>query len=96
LESLGAQGARKHFDEIETWAQFHPRSSYSFYTRRSPMHKKRQSSQQCLLALLGPTSVKAARQMLVKLTPVDSQLRHLCTSTQYTYIAVLHLFIRDH
>jgi len=32
------------------------------------MHKKRQSSQQCHLALLGPTSVKAARKTLVKLT----------------------------
>jgi hypothetical protein len=31
--------------------------------------KKRQSSQQCHLALLGPTSVKAPYKMLVKLTP---------------------------
>ncbi len=31
--------------------------------------QKRQSSQQCHLALLGPTSLKAGRQMLVKLTP---------------------------
>jgi len=30
--------------------------------------KKSQSSWQCRLALLGPTSVKAARKMLVKLT----------------------------
>jgi hypothetical protein len=33
------------------------------------MHKKRQSSQQCHLALLGHTSIKAAHKMLVKLTP---------------------------
>jgi len=33
------------------------------------MRKKRQSSQQCHLALLGPTSVKAAHKKLVKLTP---------------------------
>jgi len=33
------------------------------------MRKKIQSSQQCHLALLGPTSVKAACKMLVKLTP---------------------------
>jgi len=33
------------------------------------MCKKRQSSQQCHLALLGPTSVKAARKLLAKLTP---------------------------
>jgi len=31
--------------------------------------KKRQSSQQCHLVLLGPTSIKAARKALVKLTP---------------------------
>jgi len=31
--------------------------------------QKRQSSQQCRLALLGPTSIKAAHKMLVKLTP---------------------------
>jgi len=33
------------------------------------MRKKGQSSQQFHLALLGPTSVKAARKTLVKLTP---------------------------
>ncbi len=33
------------------------------------MPKKRQSSQQCHLALLGPASVKPARKTLVKLTP---------------------------
>jgi len=33
------------------------------------MRKNRQSSQQYHLALLGPTSVKAARKTLVKLTP---------------------------
>jgi len=33
------------------------------------MRKKRQSSQQCHLALLGPMSVKAAHKMFIKLTP---------------------------
>jgi len=33
------------------------------------MRKKRQSSQQCHLVLLGPTSIKAGLKMLVKLTP---------------------------
>jgi len=33
------------------------------------MRKKRQLSQQCHLVLLGPTSVKAAGKMMVKLTP---------------------------
>jgi len=41
----------------------------SFYAHRSQMRKKRQSSWQCCLALLGPMSVKAARKTLVKLTP---------------------------
>ena len=43
--------------KIDTWAQFHQRSMYSFYVCRSQTRKKRQSSQQCHLALLGPTSV---------------------------------------
>jgi hypothetical protein len=33
------------------------------------MRKKRHLCQQCHLALLGPTSVKAARKTLVELTP---------------------------
>jgi len=33
-----------------------------------PIVQKRQSNQQCCLALLGPTSVKAAHKTLVKLT----------------------------
>jgi len=36
-----------------TWAQFHQRSTYSFYERRSQIRQKIQSSQQCHLALLG-------------------------------------------
>jgi len=39
--------------EIDSRAQFHQHSTYSFYARRSRMRKKRQSSQQCHLALLG-------------------------------------------
>ena len=54
--------------KLVTRAQFHQRSTYSFYARRSRMRKKRQSSQQCHLALLGPTSVKATRKTLVILT----------------------------
>ncbi len=52
----------------DTRCQFHQRSMYRFYICRSRMPQKRQSSQQCHLVLLGPTSVKAARKMLVKLT----------------------------
>ncbi len=36
---------------------------------RSRMRKKRQLSQQCPLAFLGPMSLKAAHKMLIKLTP---------------------------
>jgi len=32
------------------------------------MRKKRQSSQQCCLALLGPTGIKAVQRTLMKLT----------------------------
>jgi len=78
---------------LDSRAQFHQCSTYSFYARRSRMRKKdsqvssviwhfwdlrackkRQSSQQCHLALLGHTSVKAARKTLVKLTIVLSPL----------------------
>jgi len=47
--------------------QFLQRSTYSFYARKSRMRKK-QSSQQCHLTLLGPTGVKAAHWMLMKST----------------------------
>jgi len=33
------------------------------------MRKKKQSNQQCHLALLEPTSIKAARKTVMKLTP---------------------------
>jgi hypothetical protein len=59
--------------QLRSWAQFHQRSAYSFYAHRSWMRKKRQSSQQCHLALLVPTSVKVARKMLVKLTPESAK-----------------------
>jgi len=39
------------------------------FTHVDPECTKRQSSQQCHLALLGPTSIKAARKTLVKLSP---------------------------
>jgi len=68
LGSTSVKAERKYVGEIDTWAQFHQRSTYSFYARRFQMRKKRKSCQQCHLALLGPTSVKDARKTLVKLT----------------------------
>jgi len=61
-------------------AQFHQRSMYSFYARRSRMRKKRQSSQQCHLVLLWPTSVKPALKTLVKLTPAVNFINVLRTA----------------
>jgi len=65
----------ENVDEIDTWAQFDQRSTYSFYTHRFRMCKKRQSSQQCHLVLLGLTSLKAAHKTLVKLTPEGGRKR---------------------
>jgi hypothetical protein len=58
----------------DTRAQFHQHSTYSFTHIDIPNAQKRQSSQQCHLALLGSTSLKAASKTLVKLTPVLSRL----------------------
>ncbi len=46
----------------------------SFYAHRS-QKPKRQSSHQCLFALLGSFSVKAARKMLVKSTPKVNSIK---------------------
>jgi len=50
------------------WARFHQRSTYSFYAL-VPQSVRTQSSCQYLFTLLGPTSVKAVRRTLMKLTP---------------------------
>jgi len=63
------------------------------------MRKKRKSSQQCYLALLGPTSIKAARKMLVKLSPdVCSHqddptkfFRFLRNKTFWSFLPIWHL-----
>jgi len=44
------------------------------FTRADPKSTKRQSSHQCLCALLGSALIKAACKMLVKSTPC----RHIC------------------
>jgi len=74
---------------VHSWAQFHQHSTSSFYARRSRVRKKRQSSWQCRLALLGPTSIKAARKTLVKLTPgLNKRVRSIFTSS------VLLMFVK--
>ncbi len=57
------------FGEIETWGQFHQHFTGSFYTFRSQMQKKDSQVISVFLHFLGPTSVKAARKLLVKLKP---------------------------
>ena len=52
----------------EIWGQFHQCSTSSFYARRSQKCKKLLDLT-VFFALLGSASVKAARRMLMKLTP---------------------------
>ena len=62
------QNANVNVDEIDTWCQFHQCSTYNFCARGSRKCKKIQLSQQCLLTLLGSSSIKAAHRTLMKLT----------------------------
>jgi len=58
--------------ELEkTWAQFHQRSTYRFYARRS---RKRKDTYDLTVffTLLGSTSVKSVRKTLMKLTPAGT------------------------
>jgi len=55
----------EHFD---TWAQFHQRSTYSFYARRSRKRKKIDDFT-VFFTLLSSAHVKAALKTLMKLTP---------------------------
>ncbi len=52
-------------------AQFHQRSTYSFYARRSQKRNGRTYTDvlTVFFTLLGSTSAKAVRRMLMKLTP---------------------------
>jgi len=54
------------------------------FTHVDPECAKKQSSQQCHLALLGPTSVKAARKTLVKFNQFELVLifETICTETK--------------
>jgi len=56
------KAARKHVDEIDSRCQFHQRSTYSFYTRKTQKRKKILLSHQYLFALLGSAGAKAARK----------------------------------
>jgi hypothetical protein len=67
--NCGDKNARKHVDEIDTWAQFHQCSMYSFYARSSPKRKKILLSHKYLFTLSRSTCVKAVRRKLMKLIP---------------------------
>jgi hypothetical protein len=74
---------------ILSWAQFHQRSTYSFYARRSRMRKNRQSSQHCHFTLLGSASVKVVRRTLMKSTPAISKLLIHSLSTAHRDLVTL-------
>ncbi len=57
-----------------------------------PKAQKRQSSQQCCLTLLGPTSVKAFHKMLMKLTPgLRSIVGHCYSKNQFLLLLLFLL-----
>jgi len=64
--------------------------SSTFYVqllRADPECAKRLSSQQCRLALLGPTGVKAVRRMLMKLTPYhNDRWNHACCQWDWIFV----------
>jgi len=68
LGSVWAKGAYKNVGEIDPWAQFHQRSTYSFYTRRSQKRKKILTTW-LTLSLLGTTCVKSARKYVGEIDP---------------------------
>jgi len=53
---------------IDTWSQFHQRSTSSIYARR-PRKRKKTVKLSIFFALLGSGGIKAAHKMLVELTP---------------------------
>ena len=67
-KSSGAKAASKHVGEIDTWSQFHQHSTSSFYTCRSPKHKKGSQLKQ-LFALWGSAGVKAAPKHVDEIDP---------------------------
>jgi len=52
----------------------------AFFLKKISNAKKRQSSHQCLFARLGSACAKAARKMLVKLTPGVNFTNVLCAA----------------
>jgi len=55
------------------------------------MRKKRQSSQQCHLVLLGPSSIRAAHKTLVKLTTgYSKQIWSVLLKPSFTIFIIFH------
>ncbi len=53
---------------VHNWSRFHQHFKSNFYASRSQMGKKDSQVISVIFSLLGPTSVKAERNMLMKLT----------------------------
>jgi len=64
----------KNVDEIDSWAQFHQHSTYSFYGRRSQKHKKILTTWLTLTSL-GTTWVKSACKYVGEIDPWTMPLR---------------------
>jgi len=70
LGSTCIKASSKHVGKIDTWGQFHQRSTSIFYASISAKWKK-DSLVVSLFALLGSAHVKSACRKLMKLTPDD-------------------------
>jgi len=82
--------------KLAFWAQFHQRSMYSFYARRSRKRKKIQVSHQYLFTLLVSACVKASGRTLIKLTPdavkLTVQILKFCWKTFFSFFVDSNIF----
>jgi len=74
-----------HIASTDTGGQFHQHFMSSFY---NPKCAKRQSSHQFIFVLLLPTCVKAARKMLMKLSPNPPYIIIVCADSQSIIICI--------
>ncbi len=63
-----SKSCSKNVDEIDTWGQFHKRSTSSFFALRSQRLKKADNLT-VFFTLLGSERVRATHRTLIKLTP---------------------------
>jgi len=77
--------------QSEIWAQFHQRSTYSFYTRRSQKRKKILTTL-LTLTLLGTTLVKSASKYVGEINPWTS-LQFFISFRKYNFWIFVCLFL---